>query len=122
MRQIIDIITIKLKFVDENLNVLLSPSLTFLNNIIPKSKEKTLINISLKKLNNIFEKAKHEMSKYISKFWGLNEKFSKLQHYCGSSSPENIIPREFDSESIKIVNERAEEKKEYWRFVQHTFF
>lgn len=64
---IIDIITVKIKFVDENLNVLLSPSLTFENNIIPKSKE--------------------------------------IQHYCGCTSAENIIPREFEGESIKIADE-----------------
>lgn len=56
-----DIITVKLKFVDENLNTILSPSIVFENNIIPKSKEKSLINISPKELNNKFNKAKPDI-------------------------------------------------------------
>lgn len=72
-QQIIDIITVKIKFIDENLNILLSPNLTLESNTIPKSNEKTLINISPKEHSNKFAKAKPEFYEFLFKFFAQRD-------------------------------------------------
>lgn len=100
-----DIITVRIKFVDENLSTILSPSITFENNVIRKS---SLVNISPKELNNRFAAAKQEICKvimtdYMAKIDELNEKFNKLQQYCPNNN-NTIIPQKFEGESISLTN------------------
>ena len=119
-----NLITVRIKFFDENANTIQSNSITFENNIIPKSKEKSLINISSKELNNRFGAAKQEIcsiikQEYMAKMEELNEKFNKLQQYCPSVSASlnkqansnTIIPQKFEGESITLTNETIVGKK-----------
>lgn len=110
-----DNITVRIKFFDENANTIQSNSITFENNIIPKSKEKSLINIAPKELNNRFGAAKQEIcsiikQEYMAKIDDLNEKLNKLQQYCPSNS-NTIIPQKFEGESITLTNETIVGKK-----------
>ena len=110
-----DVITVRIKFFDENANTIQSNSITFENNIIPNAKEKSLINISSKELNNRFGAAKQEIcsiikQEYMAKIEELNEKLNKLQQYCPSNS-NTIIPQKFEGESITLTNETIVGKK-----------
>ena len=110
-----NLITVRIKFFDENANTIQSNSITFENNIIPKSKEKSLINIAPKELNNRFGAAKQEIcsiieQEYMAKIDELNEKLNKLQQYCPSNS-NTIIPQKFEGESITLTNETIVGKK-----------
>lgn len=114
-----NLITVRIKFFDENANTIQSNSITFENNIIPKSKEKSLINIAPKELNNRFGAAKQEIcsiikQEYMAKIDELNEKLNKLQQYCSSISGRacnTIIPQKFEGESITLTNETIVGKK-----------
>ena len=110
-----DVITVRIKFFDENANTIQSNSITFENNIIPNAKEKSLINISSKELNNRFGAAKQEIcsiikQEYMAKIDEFNEKLNKLQQYCPSNS-NTIIPQKFEGESITLTNETIVGKK-----------
>ena len=110
-----NLITVRIKFFDENANTIQSNSITFENNIIPNAKEKSLINISSKELNNRFGAAKQEIcsiikQEYMAKIEELNEKLNKLQQYCPSNS-NTIIPQKFEGESITLTNETIVGKK-----------
>ena len=110
-----DIIIVRIKFFDENANTILSPSIAFENNVIPKAKENPLINISPKELNNRFAAAKQEITQtikqeYMAKIEELNEKLNKLQQYCPANS-NTIIPQKFEGESISLTNEKIVGKK-----------
>lgn len=110
-----DTITVRIKFFDENANTILTTSIAFENNIIPKAKEKSLISISPKELNNRFGAAKQEIcmiikQEYMAKIDELNEKFNKLQQYCPSNI-NTIIPQKFEGESIALTNETIVGKK-----------
>ena len=114
-----NLITVRIKFFDENANTIQSNSITFENNIIPNAKEKSLINISSKELNNRFGAAKQEIcsiikQEYMAKIEELNEKLNKLQQYCPpifGSACNTIIPQKFEGESITLTNETIVGKK-----------
>ena len=63
----IDIIKVTLKLFDKDLNQLHTASISFENNVIPKTKAKQLINISPIELENKFGFAKHEICNEIYK-------------------------------------------------------
>ena len=101
----IDVVKIVLKLYDRDMNVLLNDTITFENNVIPKSKEKSFINISPKELNNKFAFAKNEiikiiMNEYNEKRDELNTKISDLKKYLGNES--DIITPKMKGETVKI--------------------
>lgn len=104
----IDIIKVNMKFVDKSMNILHTASIQFENNVIPKTKAKTLVNISPKELENKFAIAKKEICKIIHD--ELNEKnkdieirMNNLKEYIGGVG---IIPNEFKGEVIKVEDEQ----------------
>ena len=107
----IDVIKIILRFVDKDMNTLLNNTITFENNVIPKNKEKSFINISPKELNNRFAFAKNEivksiMNEYIEKRDELNTKINEIKTYSGNDN--DIIKPCMKGETIKTIdnNER----------------
>ena len=107
----IDVIKIILRFVDKDMNTLLNNTITFENNVIPKNKEKSFINISPKELNNKFAFAKNEivksiMNEYIEKRDELNTKINEIKTYSGNDN--DIIKPCMKGETIKTIdnNER----------------
>ena len=108
----IDVVKIVLKFYDRDMNVLLNDTITFENNVIPKSKEKSFINISPKDLNNKFAFAKSEivktiMNEYNEKRDELNTKISDLKKYLGNES--DIIKPCLKGETVKIDDSNKKE-------------
>ena len=108
----IDIVKVILRFVDKNMDTLLNNTITFENNVIPKSKEKSFINISPKELNNKFAFAKSEiiksiMDEYIEKRDELNTKINDLKIYLGNES--DIIKPCLKGETVKIDNSNKKE-------------
>ena len=108
-----DIIKVSIKFFNKDLKLLYTANLQFENNILPKSKAETLINISPKELENKFAFAKKEICEEIYK--ELKEKQDEIQlkienlaQYIGK---EGIIPSEFKGETIKVVENTPEENK-----------
>ena len=100
-----DIIKVSLSFFDKNMNKLFSTNLTFENNKLNKSQAKKLINISYKELENKFMKAKQEicnniLNELIEKQKELKQKIEDINEYKGI---QGIIPDEFKSESINII-------------------
>ena len=101
----IDNINVKIKFVDKDLNRLFTTTVNFENDIIPKNKEKSLINISPKELDNKFAAAKTEIIKVIHEEYleivkDISTKVGNLQRYSGN--PNDVIPTEFKGESVQI--------------------
>ena len=102
----IDVVKVAMKFYDKDLNTLLSNTITFENNVIPKSKEKSFVNISPKELNNKFAFAKSDivktiMSEYVEKRDELNVKISDLRTYLGNAS--DIIKPCMKGETVKVA-------------------
>ena len=107
----IDVVKVGLRFVDRELNTLLNCSMVFENNVIPKNKEKSLVNISPKELNNKFAFAKREivesiMSEYIEKRDEINTKIDELKSYAGNVS--DIIKPCLKGETVKLTEENVE--------------
>ena len=105
----IDNINVKIKFVDKDLNKLFTTTVNFENDIIPKNKEKSLINISPKELDNKFAAAKTEIRKVIHEEYleivkDISTKVGNLQRYSGN--PNDVIPTEFKGESVQIEPEQ----------------
>ena len=102
----VDIVKVSLRFVDKDLNTLLSSNIVFENNAIQKSKEKQFINISPKELNNKFCFAKSEiirtiMNEYTRKRDELNEKIESLKAYGGNDN--EVIDSMFKGEVVNVV-------------------
>ena len=111
----INVVKIGLKFVDKDMNTLLNNTITFENNVIPKNKEKSFINISPKELNNKFAFAKSEIIKtitgeYNEKLEELNAKINEIKTYTGNDSDiikpcikaKLALPLEVKGETVKI--------------------
>ena len=104
----IDAVKICLRFVDRDLNTLHNCSVVFENNVIPKSKEKSFVNISPKELNNKFAFAKSEivkliMQEYVEKRDEINTKIEELKTYLGNAS--DIITPKMKGKTVKIVED-----------------
>ena len=108
----IDIIKVTLKLFDKDLNQLHTASISFENNVIPKTKAKQLINISPKELENKVGFAKHEICNEIYK--ELKEKLDeiqlKLDNLSQYSGIKSIIPNEFKGEIINVLDTQEEQK------------
>ena len=94
------------------MNVLLNNTITFENNVIPKSKEKSFINISPKELNNKFVFAKSEivktiMNEYNEKRDEINTKINDLKKYLGNEG--DIITPKMKGETVKIDDSNKKE-------------
>lgn len=107
-----DIIKVTLKFFNKDLKLLHTASIQFENNVIPKSKAETLINISPKELEVKFGFARREICTEIFKELKekkdeLNLKIDNLNSYIGK---DGIIPKEFKGEVINVLEEKQEMK------------
>ena len=107
-----NIIKVSIKFFNKDLKLLYNDSIQFENNLIPKSKSETLINISPKELENKFAFAKKEIIEEIFKELKekrdeLDLKIENLNEYLGK---DGIIPNEFKGEDINIVDNQIEVK------------
>ena len=104
----IDAVKICLKFVDRDMNTLHNCSVVFENNVIPKSKEKSFINISAKELDNRFAFAKAEIIKtimddYVEKRDEINTKIDELKTYLGNAS--DVITPKMKGKVVKIADD-----------------
>lgn len=100
-----DIIKIKFKLYDSDMNELVNDSFIFENNVLQKIKANKLVNISPDELNNKFNFAKNDicniiMNEYNSEYNDLYDKINNLKKYVGTT---NITPNEFKGESITLV-------------------
>lgn len=110
-----DLIKVAMKFVNKEMNVLYTASIVFENNLIPKRLHKSFVNISPKELENKFNAAKNEICKeilrdYTEKKKELEDKIRSLKSYCNVSV--GIIPAEFRGESINILDQNENTKKQ----------
>ena len=110
----VDVVKVSLRFVDKDLNTLLSSNVVFENNAIQKSKEKQFINISPKELNNKFCFAKSEiirtiMNEYINKRDELNEKIDSLKSYAGNDN--EVIDSRFKGDVVNVVEKEVKPSK-----------
>ena len=108
----IDTIKVTVKFFDKNLKLLHTGTIQFENNIIPKSKAESLVNISPKELEVKFGFAKKEIcqeifKEYREKSSEINLKIDNLKNYIGC---EGIIPKEFKGEVINVTEEEKQDK------------
>ena len=104
----IDAVKVCLRFVDRDLNTLHNCSVVFENNVIPKSKEKSFVNISPKELNNKFAFAKSEivkliMQEYVEKRDEINVKINELSLFAGNAS--DVITPKMKGEVVKIAGD-----------------
>ena len=107
----IDVVKVSIRFVNRDMNTLHNCSVVFENNVIPKSKEKSFINISAKELNNKFAFAKAEivkliMDEYIEKRDELNAKIDELKAYSGNES--DIIKPSMKGEVVNVADTSRE--------------
>ena len=108
----VDVIKVSVKLFDKDLHLLHTGTITFENNIIPKSKADSLINISPKELENRFAAAKRDICKVImdelsQKKSDILLKIDNLNSFIGSSG---IISTEFKGEVINVLEEKDEPK------------
>ena len=102
----INVIHIRIRFVDESLKTLLIDNITFENNTLTKSTINKLKNISGKELVNKFNIAKPEIVRSIidehqQKIKELNKQISNLQTYQRGFN--NIIPNQFQCECVNLT-------------------
>ena len=102
----INVIHIRIRFVDESLKTLLIDNITFENNTLTKSTINKLKNISGKELVIKFNIAKAEIVRSIidehqQKIKELNNQISNLQTYQGGFN--NIIPNQFQCECVNLT-------------------
>ena len=107
----VDVVKVGLRFVDRDMNTLLHSTITFENNVIPKSKEKSFINISPKELNNKFAFARSEvvrsiMDEYVEKRDELNTKIAELKAYLGNAS--DVITPQMKGEVVNVADTSRE--------------
>lgn len=110
-----DVIRVNVKFYNKDIQLLLSRSLQFDNNVLPKSVSNKLVNISPDELNNRFLKARDEICSEIMKEYQLSEteikeKIEELNKYCGGSI-NTVTPPEFKGESITPVEVPTKKKQ-----------
>ena len=100
-----DVIKVTLTFYDKSMNKLYSSSISFENNLLPKTQAKKLVNISPKELENKFMCAKNEicdviLSELLEKRNELNEKINDVSPYKGVKG---VIPSEFKGQNIHVT-------------------
>ena len=108
-----DVITMNIKIYDDNMNLLDSKAIKFINYKLAKPCEKKLVNIDVNELNNLFTKALDDIKNEIAKEYNakINEFKAKLEclrsrKRSGSESrSENVrneVPRTTDKNKVKF--------------------
>lgn len=79
-----DVITMNIKIYDNNMNLLDSKAIKFINYKLAKPCEKKLVNIDVNELNNLFTKALDDIKNEIAKEYNakINEFKAKLECLC----------------------------------------
>ena len=79
-----DVITMNIKIYDNNMNLLNSKAIKFINYKLAKPCEKKLVNIDVNELNNLFTKALDDIKNEIAKEYNakINEFKAKLECLC----------------------------------------
>ena len=104
-----DVITMNIKIYDDNMNLLDSKAIKFINYKLAKPCEKKLVNIDVNELNNLFTKALDDIKNEIAKEYNakINEFKAKLE--CLRSGSEsrsknvhNEVPRTTDKNKVKF--------------------
>ena len=104
-----DVITMNIKIYDDNMNLLDSKAIKFINYKLAKPCEKKLVNIDVNELNVLFTKALDDIKNEIAKEYNakINEFKAKLECLrSGSESrSENVrneVPRTTDKNKVKF--------------------
>lgn len=117
-----DVITMNIKIYDDNMNLLDSKSIKFINEgfaqgsesyKLAKPCEKKLVNIDVNELNNLFTKALDDIKNEIAKEYNakINEFKAKLECLCSckrsgsesrSKNVSNEVPRTTDKNKVKF--------------------
>lgn len=107
-----DVITMNIKIYDDNMNLLDSKAIKFINKgfaqgsesyKLAKPCEKKLVNIDVNELNNLFTKALDDIKNEIAKEYNakINEFKAKLECLC-SKNVRNEVPRTTDKNKVKF--------------------
>ena len=108
-----DVITMNIKIYDNNMNLLNSKAIKFINYKLAKPCEKKLVNIDVNELNNLFMKALDDIKNEIAKEYNakINEFKAKLECLCSKnvrnglsdlSACANEVPRTTDKNKVKF--------------------
>ena len=108
-----DVITMNIKIYDNNMNLLDSKAIKFINYKLAKPCEKKLVNIDVNELNNLFTKALDDIKNEIAKEYNakINEFKAKLECLClknvrnglsDLSACANDVPRTTDKNKVKF--------------------
>ena len=108
-----DVITMNIKIYDDNMNLLDSKAIKFINYKLAKPCEKKLVNIDVNELNNLFMKALDDIKNEIAKEYNakINEFKAKLECLClknvrnglsDLSACANEVPRTTDKNKVKF--------------------
>ena len=108
-----DVITMNIKIYDDNMNLLDSKAIKFINYKLAKPCEKKLVNIDVNELNNLFTKALDDIKNEIAKEYNakINEFKAKLECLCSrkrsgsesrSKNVRNEVPRTTDKNKVKF--------------------
>ena len=108
-----DVITMNIKIYDNNMNLLDSKAIKFINYKLAKPCEKKLVNIDVNELNNLFMKALDDIKNEIAKEYNakINEFKAKLECLCSckrsgsesrSKNVRNEVPRTTDKNKVKF--------------------
>ena len=98
-----DVITMNIKIYDNNMNLLNSKAIKFINYKLAKPCEKKLVNIDVNELNNLFTKALDDIKNEIAKEYNakINEFKAKLECLC-LKNVSNEVPRTTDKNKVKF--------------------
>ena len=98
-----DVITMNIKIYDNNMNLLNSKAIKFINYKLAKPCEKKLVNIDVNELNNLFTKALDDIKNEIAKEYNakINEFKDKLKCLY-SKNVRNEVPRTTDKNKVKF--------------------
>ena len=108
-----DVITMNIKIYDDNMNLLDSKAIKFINYKLAKPCEKKLVNIDVNELNVLFTKALDDIKNEIAKEYNakINEFEAKLECLClknvrnglsDLSACANEVPRTTDKNKVKF--------------------
>ena len=98
-----DVITMNIKIYDDNMNLLDSKAIKFINYKLAKPCEKKLVNIDVNELNVLFKKALDDIKNEIAKEYNakINEFKAKLECLC-LKNVRNEVPRTTDKNKVKF--------------------
>ena len=110
---VMNTIRVGVKLFDKDLNVLVSKSISFENNLLNKTSKKSLINIAPAELENRFNSALPEIAKvimndYIDDLEQAQTKIELLSRYIGPDV--DLTPSEFKGERTQVIDINVETK------------